>query len=378
MEFVKTEEQRELQKAARRFLEENSKGEQVMKSMLGEDHDPEMWGRIAEELGWPALTIPEEYDGLGMSYLDLMPLMEETGRYVLPSPFFSTVCLGTNALLEAGTEEQKKEHLPNIAMGEATATVAYTEPNGRWDASGIEAIARRDGDDYILSGTKSFVIDGHSASLLVIAARAEGTSGETGVSLFCVAGDEKGIERRWLPTMDSTRKLAEVKLDGLRVPAAALMGNEGEGFAPLSRTIDLATAALTAEQVGGAEMCLDLSVDYGNVRQQFGRFIGSFQAIKHKCADMLLQVESARSASFYANALAAEGSDSLGEAASWAKAYCSDAYFHCAAECLQIHGGIGFTWEHETHLYFKRAKSSETLFGDSTYHRERSAKFMGL
>lgn len=379
MDFSFNEEQQELRRSARRFLESVSSTEQVLAIMETEKgYDSEVWKRISDELGWPALTIPEQYDGMGMSYLDLHPLMEEMGRSVLCSPFFATVCLGANALLVAGTEEQKREYLPSIASGSTTATLAYEKRSGREGSGSTGATFKKDGSGYVLRGHKSYVVDGHTADLLIVAARREGTKGAEGISLFLVPAETKGIVRTWLPTMDQTRKQAEIALQDVRLPSAALMGEEGNAVSSLHRILDLAATALSAEQVGGAEACLEMSVEYAKVRSQFGRPIGSFQAIKHKCADMLLRVESARSAAFYASALAAEGSDMLAEAASSAKAYCSDAYFHCAAENIQIHGGIGFTWEHAAHVYFKRAKSSETLLGAPQYHRERVAQLMEM
>lgn len=379
MNFAFTEEQEELRKGARGFLENYSSSADVRKLMETDTgYDPEIWGRIGAELGWPSLIVPECYGGSGFSYVELIAVMEEMGRALLCAPFYSTVCLAGNALLVAGTEEQRKEYLPGIAMGETIATLAYTEPNGHWGADAICAVARPDGDDYVLSGTKTFVLDGHTADLLIVAARAEGTEGAQGVSLFVVPADTAGIERRKLNTMDMTRKQAEIKLTDVRVPASALMGNEGEAWESTTKILDLAAVALSAEQVGGAQRCLDMAVDYAKVRVQFGRPIGSFQAIKHKCADMLLEVESARSASYYAGWAAAEDNEELPTVASLAKAYCSDTYFHCAAESIQIHGGIGFTWEHDCHLYFKRAKSTEIFLGDPTYHRELLAQRIGL
>ena len=247
MQFAFTDEQQELRRAARRFLESVSSTERVRTAMETEQgYDPEVWQRVAEELGWLALTIPEQYGGIGMSYLDLHPLMEEMGRHVLCAPFFSTVCLGANALLVAGTEAQKKEHLPTIASGAATATLAHTEQNGRADANGIETTFKKDGSDYVLRGEKYYVIDGHTADLLIVAARSEGTRGTEGVSLFLVPGDTSGVTRQWLPTMDQTRRQGSVTLNDVCVPASALMGDEGKGWAPLCRTIDLATTALAA------------------------------------------------------------------------------------------------------------------------------------
>jgi alkylation response protein AidB-like acyl-CoA dehydrogenase len=379
MHFAFTEEQEELRSQAHGFLGEFSASEQVREAMESErGYDPELWARISSELGWPSVVIPEEYGGLGLSHVELIALMEEMGAALLCAPFLSSVCLAGNALMLGGSEDQKQEHLPGIAEGTTLGTLAYMEPNGRPDASGIEALARKDGGDFILSGLKSFVLDGHTAGLLVVAAREADSSGEQGISLFVVPADSPGLERRLLPTMDQTRKQAELRLDDVRVPASALMGEEGAGWKSLSGTLDLAAVALAAEQVGGAQRCLDMSVEYAKERVQFGRPIGSFQAIKHKCADMMVEVESARSASYYAGWAASEDAEELPVAASLAKAFCSDTYFRCAAQSVQIHGGVGFTWEYDVHLLFKRAKSTEILLGSPAYHRERVAQRIGL
>ena len=379
MEFSFSEDQDELRRTGRRFLEVASSEERVRAAMDTEQgYDSATWEQLSEELAWTALTIPEEYGGLGMSYLDLHPLMEEMGRALLCSPFFSTVCLGANALLLGGTESQKERYLPGIAAGETTATLAYGEKNNEMSVEGVEATYSRSAAGYILRGAKSYVLDGHTADLLVVAARTEDSKGSEGVSLFLVPGDAEGLKRSWLPTMDQTRRLASLDLGDVVVAHDALLGEEGRGWPLVERTLDLARIALAAEQVGAAEMCLDMAVEYAKVRRQFGRPIGSFQAIKHRCADMLMMVESARSAAFYASALAGQGETDLEEAASSAKAFCSDTFFHCAAENIQVHGGIGFTWEHAAHMYFKRAKSTEALFGDPSFHRERFAKCMGL
>ena len=379
MKFAFTEDQEALRQAARSFLADHSSAAQVRAAMDTErGYDPAVWDRIGSELGWTAILIPEEYGGLGLTYVELIALMEEMGASLLCAPFFSTICLATNALLLGGTPEVQQQYLPDIAAGTSTATLAATEATGRWDAAGIETIAQPAADGYRLHGTKTFVVDGHTADLLVVAARHEGTRDSDGVSLFAVPAASPGVTRRPLPTMDQTRKQAEITLRDVRVPAAARLGAEGRGWEILDRTQALAAIALSAEQVGGAQRCLDLSVEYAKQRVQFGRVIGSFQAIKHKCADMMLRVESARSASYYAGWAASVGDPELPVLASLAKAYCSDAYFHCAAEAVQIHGGVGFTWEYDVHLYFKRAKSSETLLGDPAYHRELVARHIGL
>jgi alkylation response protein AidB-like acyl-CoA dehydrogenase len=341
-----------------------------------EGYDPKVWAQMGNELGLQSLHIPEAYGGQGYSFVELVVVLEEMGRALLCAPFFASVCLAANAILAAGTEERRAALLPGIASGETIATVAFTEANGRWDASGTTMEATPDGDGgYRLDGTKMFVLDGHVANLIVVAARSAGSGGAEGVSLFTVDAEAPGLTRAALSTMDQTRKQARLEFSG--VPAT-LLGEEGAGWTALSRTLDQAAVCLAAEQVGGAQRCLDMSVEYAKVRIQFGRPIGSFQAIKHKCADMLLEVESAKSAAYYAGWVAAEDTDELPVVASLAKAYCSEAYFHAAAENIQIHGGIGFTWEHDAHLYFKRAKSSEILFGDATYHRELLAQRIGI
>jgi alkylation response protein AidB-like acyl-CoA dehydrogenase len=371
MNFAFTEEQDELRSTIRAFLEAKSAESAVRELMETEDgYDQAVWGQMAEQMGLQGLHIPEEFGGSGFSYVELGIVLEEMGRRLLCAPFFSTVVLAANTLLQSGDDEAKKAHLPGIASGETIAAVAFTEPSGKWDESGITMEASESGDGYTLSGTKSFVIDGHLANLLIVAARTAG-----GVSLFTVDGGASGITKTSLSTMDQTRKQAKLEFDNTQ---ATLLGEEGKGWDVLSTVLDLAAVGLAAEQVGGAQFVLEMAVQYAKDRVQFGRPIGSFQAIKHKCADMLLEVESAKSAAYYALWCAAEMNDELPSVASLAKAYCSEAYFHATAENIQIHGGIGFTWEHPAHLYFKRAKSSELLFGDPTYHRELLAQRIGI
>jgi alkylation response protein AidB-like acyl-CoA dehydrogenase len=379
MDFQLTEEQEELGQMARIFLAEQSGPEQVraaMQSPLG--YDTEIWDQITSELGWPSVHIPEAYGGLGLGHVDLSILLEATGETLLCAPFFSTVALGVNAILQIGTDSQKKERLPGLAEGEQTATLAFAEASGRWDAQGIETLATANGEGFILEGKKCWVVDGHSADLLLIAGRSPGTTGEEGISLFAVEGDAPGIARKTLPTMDQTRKIAEIELSSVHVGPNAILGEFGQAWPGLRRTLDLAAIALAAEQVGGAQRCLDLAVAYAKERDQFGRPIGSFQAIKHKCADMFLDVETARSALYYAACIADDGSDDLTTNASLAKAWCSEAYFRCAAESIQIHGGVGFTWEYDPHLHFKRARAGESWLGDPNYHRERVAQAIDL
>lgn len=374
MNFAFTEEQRELRRGARRFLERHAAIDQVRATMETEaGFDRQMWRRMAE-LGWPGLIIDEAAGGVGLGYVELVGLMEELGRTLVCAPFFSTVCLGVNALQLAGGTEQQQRYLPGIAAGDTTATVAFSR-SGKLDPDEIDVTARRDGAQAVLSGAASLVVDGHTADLIVVAARAPGSSGSEGVDLYVVPGDAPGLTRTALPTMDQTRRLARLQLDEVAVPLGARL--DRGSWPVLARTLDLAAIALSAEQVGGAQRCLELSVDYARTRTQFGQPIGSFQAIQHKCADMLTLVESARSASYWAGWAAATGDSELAVAAPLAKATCSDAYFRCAAEAIQIHGGVGFTWECDVQLYFKRAKSSESLLGDATFHREELATRQG-
>jgi len=369
--FAFSEEQDQLREFVRSFLDDKSPETAVREQMDTEvGYDEAVWNQMAEQMGLQALAIPEEYGGQGYGFVEQIVVLEEMGRALLCAPYFSSCVLAANTLLQSGDEDAKNAHLPGIASGETRAALAFTEENGRWDEGGITMQASGSADSWTLDGTKMYVLDGHTANLLIVAARTD-----NGVSLFSVDADADGLTRTALATMDQTRKQAKLEFSGV---AATLIGEDGAGWAALETVLDLAAVALAAEQVGGAQMCLDMAVEYAKVRVQFGRPIGSFQAIKHKCADMLLEVESAKSAAYYAGWCAAEMNDELPQVASLAKSYCSEAYFHAAAENIQIHGGIGFTWEHPAHLYFKRAKSSELLFGDPTYHRELLAQRIGI
>ncbi len=371
MNFAFTDEQEELRKTVRSFLENKSSEEAVREQMETDDgYDAAVWSQMGEQMGLQGLSIPEEFGGSGYGFVELGIVLEEMGRALLCAPFFSTAVLAANTLLQSGDDAAKAKYLPGIASGETIAALAYVEPSGKWDESGITMQATKSGDGYTLSGTKSFVLDGNAAGLLIVAAKTD-----AGTSLFAVAGHASGLTKTNLSTMDQTRKQAKLDFDNT---PAELIGTDGKGWDTLDTVLDLAAVALAAEQVGGAQKVLEMAVEYAKVRVQFGRPIGSFQAIKHKCADMLLEVESAKSAAYYGMWCASEMNDELPSTASLAKAYCSEAYFHAAAENIQIHGGIGFTWEHPAHLYFKRAKSSELLFGDPTYHREQLAQRIGI
>ena len=368
MEFAFTDEQDQFRSVVRRFLGAKSPTTQVRQLMdTADGFDPAVWLQLADDLALTGIHIPESYGGAGFGPVELGIAMEEQGRALLCAPFFSSCVLAAGAILHAAEDEQKANLLPAIASGRTRAALAITEPNGRWDASGIQAVATRTGNGWVIDGEKSYVIDGCSAQQLIVIARAAGSAGAAGLSFFVVDPNAAGVKRTALATMDATRKQARVAF--ARAPAE-LLGQAGDGASALSRTLDSAAIALANEMVGGAQALLDSAVAYANIRVQFGRAIGSFQAIKHKCADMLLDVELAKSAAYYAAQAAADGDPQTPGLASMAKAAASDAYMRAAANTIQIHGGIGFTWDNDTHLWFKRAKSSEVLLGDPNHHRE--------
>jgi alkylation response protein AidB-like acyl-CoA dehydrogenase len=366
-----SEEREELRRTVRAFLDDKSPESEVRRLMAtDEGYDPAVWRQMAEQLGLQGLAIPEELGGHGYSFLELAVVLEEMGRALLCAPFFSTVALAATALLASGDDAAQKEHLPAIAAGQTIAAVALTEEGSDWTEAGVQLRAVKSGAGYRIDGEKLYVIDGHVADLILVAARTD-----AGVTLLAVPGDAAGLTRTPMVTMDATRKMARLSFDGT---PATLVGADGRGWAGLRRTLDLAAAALASEQVGGAGRCLEMAGDYAKERVQFGRPIGSFQAVKHKLANLLMEVEQARSAAYYAAREAAEDGEDLALAAALAKSYCSDAYMHVAADNIQIHGGIGFTWEHPAHLYFKRAKTSQLLLGHPSYHRALVAEHVGI
>jgi alkylation response protein AidB-like acyl-CoA dehydrogenase len=331
-----------------------------------EGYDPAVWQQMAGQLGLQGLALPEEYGGSGYGFIEQIAVLEEMGRALLCAPYFSSVVLAGTAVVQSGDDAAKTDLLPGIADGSAIATLAWVENPAEWGTGSLSTTAKRSGGGYTIDGTKTLVLDGHTASLILVVARADG-----GPSLFAVDASASGLTRRKLETLDMTRKVAALEFAGT---PARLISDEGAADGILERTLRLAAVALAAEQVGAAQKCLDMSVEYARLRVQFGRPIGSFQAIKHKCADMLLEVESARSAAYYAAWAAADGSDELPLLASLAKAYCSDAFASAATESIQIHGGIGFTWEHDAHLYYRRAKSTEQFLGSPSEHRDLLAR----
>ncbi len=378
MDIGFSEEQDMLRETARKFLEGECTTQFVRQRMAEPAAcTPEFWVRLAEQ-GWLGIVYPEADGGSGLGLVDLVVLMEEMGRAVMPGPYFATALLGGAAICEAGSAAQRREYLPRIADGSLKATLAATEPNARWDAAGITLAARPTAGGFTLSGTKLFVPDAHLADLLVVAARSrDGSTMEDGVSLFLVPKDAKGLSVTVLPSIDATRKSCEVRFDNVMVPEAALLGELHGGWPALARVTDRATVALAAEMCGGAQRVLDMTVEYAKLRTTFGKPIGSYQGVKHKCADMLVEIENAKSLTYYAAWAADQGLDEAPLAVSMAKAYASDASRKVCAAGIQLHGGIGMTWEHDLQLYLKRGKACEIAFGDATWHRERVARLMG-
>jgi alkylation response protein AidB-like acyl-CoA dehydrogenase len=377
MDIGFTEEQELLRTSARKFLENECPTAFVRQRMaepaaMTED----FWRKLAEQ-GWFGILYPEALGGSGLGLVDMTVLMEEMGRAVMPGPFFSTVLLGGSAILEAGSPDQRQEWLPRIAEGSAKVSLAWTEPNARWDAAGIVATGRETSGGFMLSGIKLFVPDAHLSDALIIAVRTrDGSTMEDSVSLFLVPKDVVGLAVTLLPTIDETRKLCEVRLDNVAVPATALLGDPHRGWPPLARVLDRAAVALCAEMCGGAQQVLDMTTAYAKIRIAFGKPIGSYQGVKHQAADMLVAIENAKSLTYYAAWALDEELAEAPLAVSMAKAAASDAYRKVAGTGIQLHGGIGMTWEHDLQLYFKRAKASEVAFGDATWHRERVARLM--
>jgi alkylation response protein AidB-like acyl-CoA dehydrogenase len=326
------------------------------------------------EQGWQGLLIPEEYGGAGFGYLDLIILIEEFGRALVPGPFISTVVGGTLPLLETGTDEQKSQYLPQIASGNAIWTLAFTEPSARFDADGVALEAKEDGNDVVLNGTKLFVRDANVADFFTVVARKPGTKGEDGITLVIVDAKAPGISQTQLKTI-AADKQAEVKFENVRVPKANIIPG---GWAAFSKVQRKATVIECAYLVGLAQMDFEISVQYAKDRIQFGRPIGSFQAIQHKAADMVTDVDGSRFIMYRAAWSVDQDEADADMYVHMAKAWVSEATRRVVAHGQQIHGGIGFTKDYKIQLFFRRQKASELAWGDSDYHRELVADGLKL
>jgi alkylation response protein AidB-like acyl-CoA dehydrogenase len=363
VKFSFSSEQEEFRSNLRRLLANSSPTQEVRRLMeTDQGYERDAWGAINAALGLTAIRIPEAYGGYGLSFGDQCIVLEEMGRALLCAPYFATAVLAAGIIMNAGTEAEKQALLPGIAAGETTAAFAWVEDNGRWDAEGTTLTATAENGQIQLSGHKSYVVDGHTADFIVVLARAP-----QGLSLFIVDGNAAGLTRRALRSMDPTRKFARLTFNRV---AARPLGTAGGAAAPFARTMVEAAACLANEMVGGADRLREDALAYAMMRMQFGKPIASFQSMKHKHADMLLEVELAKSAAYYAAASLDDGDPDTVANAHLAKACASDAYMQTAIHAVQIYGGIGFTWDNDTHLWFKRAKSSEVFLGDANYHRE--------
>ncbi len=370
MDLRFSEEQEALRNSARKFLQNEFDMESVLKMWEDErGYTEDTWRRMAD-LGWLGLRIPEEYEGLGLSFVDLAVLVEEMGRVAMPGPFLSTL-LAAEAIIDAGSHEQKEKVLPKIARGESKATLAIFEPAFHYDPRGVRLRAVPEGQAYLLNGTKLFVLDGHVSDLIVLAARTrQSEHPEEGITLFLVDEEVVGVSTQLLRTLDGGRKQCEMVFENVRIPASKVLGEVDRGWPTLRRTLNKGAVALSMEMVGGGQKVLDISVEYAKVRVQFDQPIGSYQAIKHKCAQMMLEVEAARSIAYYAAYTIDVGGQEADIASSVAKVYCSEMYRSAAVEGAQIFGAISLTWEHDIHIYLKRAKMNEFAFGDPACHRE--------
>jgi alkylation response protein AidB-like acyl-CoA dehydrogenase len=379
MQFAFTGEQTLIRETARKFFDQHASSQHMRAALQTADgYDSQLWNQLAGELGWAGIAIAERYGGSGLGMVELAILQHEQGRRLVPSPFFATVCLAAPLIQQCATESQKARWLGRIASGGMRIAVALTGRRGDVGAAGITAELLTEGRGFRLSGESNFVIHGHACDCLLVAARRPGTRATDGVSLLLLEPGRSGITVEKLVTLDLTRPMSRVTFDAVRVTPEEVLGAEGAAGRGFEHALDFARIAVAAEAVGAAEWILETTLQYSKQRVQFGRAIGSFQAVKHRLADMMVCLEAARSASWYAACVADERNSEVAEAASVSKSACCDALFNCAANALQLHGGIGFTWEHDAHLYFKRARAAATLLGTPSWHRERLARILDL
>jgi len=377
MDLEHTEEQNILKSSAQSFLKKECPPS-LMKDMKDDErgYPPELWDKMVE-LGWLGVIIPEEYGGIGGDFLDLSIILEAMGEACCPGPYFSTVVLGGLAILSTGSDEQKQMLLPKLVNGELILTLALTEPGAWYGASGVKIQAAKDKDEYIIDGTKLFVENAHLADYILCVARTDGDAGsEEGLTLFLVDGKSEGLRCTLLETL-AYDKQCEVVFDKVRVPGKNILGEPGQAWDILKDLQEQAAVAKCAEMVGGLQAAFDMTVAYAKEREQFGRAIGSFQAIQHHCANMVIDVDGARFITYQAAWKIAEGLPASMEAA-MAKAWTSEASRRVTHLGHQIHGAISFCEEHDMHLYYRKAKAGEVAFGDGEYHLEKVAQQLGL
>ncbi|HKD55186.1 MAG TPA: acyl-CoA dehydrogenase family protein [Steroidobacteraceae bacterium] len=377
MQFIHSEEQQLIREAARDLLGARADAAHVRAAMAAPGgYDADLWRQMSTELGWTGLAIPQSYGGAGLGWVELCILQEEQGRHLVASPFFATAALAAPLIEAAASETQRAELLGRIAAGEVRFGCALTGADGRPPCAAVTVVLEERGGRFSLNGVSDFVVHGDSADLLLVLARAPGSQGDAGISVAVIPAGSSGVSIHPHVMLDLTRPMSRVEFRGVTVSREQLLGEPGAAAAAVEQGLDLARIALAAEAVGGAEQVLEMTTAYAKERVQFGRPIGSFQAVKHRLADMMIEVEAAKSAAWYAASVPAEARGELAEAAATAKSYCCDAYFDCAANAVQLHGGIGFTWEHMAHLYFKRARATATLLGSPAWQRERLVRLI--
>ena len=377
IDFGLSEDQEALQRAAREFLVAECPPALVRENADGGDGIPRALYKKMAELGWMGLVVPESLGGLGLSTIDLALVLEEIGRAVVPGPFLPTQ-LVIAALLEAGTDAQRAAWLPRFLAADAFGTLASAEGDRALEPGGVQATAKRTRDGWVLSGTKLFVQDAPGADVFLVPARTKAGMTEAGVSLFLVERATKGLRVKPQAGFDLSRRIGELHLKNARVPKSALVGREGQGWPVLARLLDLACIGVAADSLGGAWKAIEMAVEYAKMREQFGRKIGSFQALKHIAAEMVADVEPSRSLVWYAAyAFDSRPVAEASRAAAMAKAALGDIYSRTTRRAVEMHGGIGFTWEYDLHLWFKRAHVNEVAYGDPALHRERVATLDG-
>jgi alkylation response protein AidB-like acyl-CoA dehydrogenase len=381
MNFGFSEEQEMLRESATKFLDAQCPPSFVRRMMEDETgHSTELWRRLAA-MGWLGVLIPRKLGGMGGTFLDAAVLLEEMGKALLPGPFFSTVMWGAVALDVAGSAAQRTELLPRIADGSLVLALAVLEHCGEYDPPAISLTAKRKAADFVLRGEKRFVLDAGVADWILVAARtaaATRSKPDHGISLFLVERGAPGMLVTPVTTIDRTRRQAHLRFDGVAVPAKRLVGRLHGAWRDVARALEVATTAVCVETVGVAQRALELSVRYAKERTQFGSPIGAFQAVKHKCVDMMVAVENARSLAYHAAWTVAGRKREARRAVAMAKAYTSDMGKNVTGDAIQVHGGTGYTWEHDVHLYYRRALANEATFGSAPLHREAVARLLKL
>ncbi|HEY7911102.1 MAG TPA: acyl-CoA dehydrogenase family protein [Blastocatellia bacterium] len=371
MDFELNDTQKLFQRSAREFFAQECPPALVREMIEnGDPYSRDLWAKLVEQ-GWTGLIFAEEHGGQGLGHVEMAVGFEEMGRALFPGAYLSTVALSGSLLSQVASEANSHKHLEAICGGQAQATLALLEESASWDAGQVALTATETGDGLRLSGKKLFVADAETADIILVAARAGGE-----LVIAAIPRTRDGVSIKLMPSLDQTRHLYEVSFSDAEINNADVIARGDAARRALEHALDVAALAASAEMVGGMQWILEATVEYAKTRKQFGKPIGSFQAVQHHCANILLMTESARSAVYYAAWVMGNDPEQAPLAVSIAKTYCSDAYREVGNLGIQVHGGIGFTWDENIHFYYKRAKASELMFGDATYHRERIARII--